>query len=152
MAIYFCVLILVCFCVLCSVFVFLLNLGQEDEADGADGVDVDQGIENCGASSQPKSTQNNFLLKYKLERGIRDPERGMGDTEREISEIVRDDLILSHPSHQERMKSAHIIYWYIYIIYTYKTQALQFYIQPISSHAADAADDDDDDEDVVKTE
>ena len=117
MVIYFCVLILVCFCVLCAVFVSLLNLGQEDEADGADGVDVDQGIENCGASSQPKSTQNNFLLKYKLERGIRDPERGMGDTGRGIREKESDNIFLSHPSYQERLKSAHIVYMLVYVYY-----------------------------------
>ena len=93
MAIYFCVLILVCFCVFCSVFVLLLNLGQEDEADGAD---VDQGIENCEGSSFPKSTQkNNFLLK--LERGMRHP----GKAFREMS---RDNVFVS----------AHIVYMLVY--------------------------------------
>ena len=70
MVIYFCVLILVSFCVSCSVFFFWFHLGNEDQADGAD---ADKGTENCEASSFPKSTQNNFLLKHKLERGIRDP-------------------------------------------------------------------------------
>ena len=96
MAIYFCVLILVCFCVLCSVFVFWLYLGLEDEADGAD---VDQGIENCEGSSFPKSTQkNNFLLK--LERGMRDP----GKAFREMS---RDNVFVS----------AHIVYMLVYVYY-----------------------------------
>ena len=42
-------------------FFFWFHLGNEDQADGAD---ADKGIDNCGISSFPKSTQkNDFLLK-----------------------------------------------------------------------------------------